>query len=416
MAANGIEGITDLVGLRGGNGKGGTGDRVAEISTALTRAGANCEVVLVDGRTLHFGDGTPEFRIVYKDPAALDTPLTEWSLGLAYMEGNIEVEGDMLALLNLRDHISFGTTIGQAARFAYELLLRSPTKANREAIHKHYTLGDDFYLTFIDKRYRFYSHCLFEAPDESLEDAAEHKLESMWNALGLQEGMRLLDIGGGWGGVPEYCAARGVHVTSITLVEESAAYIRRLIAEKDLPAEVIVGDVLDYHTDEPFDHAVIYGVIEHIPNYSRFCTHVWDILKPGGRLYLDASAAKEKFAISPFTRRFTWPGHHSFLALQDMVRELLYHGFEVVEVERETHDYELTITHWAERFDAAREEIVERWGDDVYRAFRMFLWGGSHAFKTNRLQAYHVVSERRHNRGPRPGLARRLAGFAGSLA
>ena len=409
-------GITDLVGLRGGNGKGKAVEQIADISAVLTGAGAVCEVVLPDGRTLHFGEGEPEFRFIYKDPATLAVPLTEWSLGLAYMDGGLELEGDMLALLDLRDHISFGTTPTQAARFAYQLLFRSPMKANREAIHKHYTLGDDFYLTFIDHRYRFYSHCLFHAEDEGLEDAAEHKLESMWNTLGLEPGMRLLDIGGGWGGVPEYCGSRGVHVTSITLVEESAEYIRRLIAEKDLSAEVVVSDVLDYETNEPFDHAVIYGVIEHIPNYASFCTRVWDVLRPGGRLYLDASAVKEKFAISPFTRRFTWPGHHSFLALQDMLRELLYHGFEIVEVERETHDYELTITHWAERFDAARDEIVARWGEDVYRAFRMFLWGGSHAFKTNRLQAYHVVSERREDSGPRPGLARRTAGFVGSLA
>lgn len=390
--------------------------RVDKLSLLLSRAGTNCEIDLPDGQTLRFGSAPPAFRVIYRTEDAMRLPLTEYALGSAYVEGKIDVEGDMRALLDIREHLAFGTTLAQKLRFAYELLLKAPTKSNREAIHRHYTLGDDFYLKFIDTRFRFYSHCIFESSDETLEAAAEHKLERMWNALGLRPGMRLLDIGGGWGGVPEYCGARGVHVTSVTLVEDSANYIRRLIAEQQLPAEVVVSDFLDYQPEVPFDHAVIYGVIEHIPNYARFSARAWDALKPGGRLYLDASAAKEKFAISPFTRRFTWPGHHSFLALQDIVRELLYHGFEIVDVKRETHDYELTITHWAERFDAARGEIVERWGEDVYRAFRVFLWGGAHAFKTNRLQAYHVVSERRSDPGPRPGIARRVAGFIGSLA
>lgn len=389
---------------------------IPELASLLRRAGANCEVALPRGQVLRFGTDEPAFRITYHSDEALQTPLTEHDLGFAYVQGRIDFDGDMHVALDLRDHIAFGTTNAQKLRFAYELLLKSPTKANHEAIHKHYTLGDDFYLTFIDQRYRFYSHCLFHDDDEPLEDAATHKLESMWDSLQLEPGMRVLDIGGGWGGAIEYCGPRGVHVTSVTLVKESADYIRALMARKGIDGEVIEGDILDLEGVEPFDHAVIYGVIEHIPNYARFCQRVWDALKPGGRLYLDASAAKEKFAISPFTRRFTWPGHHSFLCLQDILRELLFHGFEIVEVKRETRDYELTITHWAERFDAARDEIVARWGEDIYRAFRVFLWGGSHAFKTNRLQAYHVVSERRADQGPRPGIARRTAGFVGSLA
>ena len=286
---------------------------------------------------------------------------------------------------------------------------------NSKAIGYHYTFGDDFYLSFIDTRYRFYSHCIFDDDEETLEEAAEHKLEQMWDGLGLRAGMRLLDIGGGWGGVTEYCGARGVHVTSLTLVEDSANYIRNLIKEKELPGEVLVEDVLAHRPAEPYDHAVIYGVIEHIPNYRRFCAQVWSALKPGGRLYMDASATKEKYAMSAFTRRYIWHGTHTFLALQDMVQELLLHGFELISVRRETHDYELTIRHWAERLDENHEIIAAMWGEELYRAFRLYLWGGSHAFKVNRLQAYHLVAERRADPGPRPRLPKRVGSFALSL-
>ncbi|HEV3000545.1 MAG TPA: class I SAM-dependent methyltransferase [Solirubrobacteraceae bacterium] len=389
--------------------------RLHELARMLERVGMSCELETPGGEVISAGSGTPAFRAIFKDEEALRTPFTEFSLGRAYVDGHIDVEGDFLAMLDMRDAVGFGAALGQKLRFAYDLFLQAPTKVNDRAIHEHYTLGDDFYLTFIDKRYRFYSHCLFHSEDEALEDAAEHKLESMWNALRLEPGMRLLDIGGGWGGVTEYCGARGVHVTSLTLVEDSANYIRRLIQEKDLPGEVVVGDVLNFRAREPFDHAVMYGVIEHVPNYRRYTQRVWDALKPGGRVYMDASAVKEKFAISPFTRHYTWPGQHSFLAVQDLAEELIFNGFELVEVKRETRDYELTIAEWARRLDAAHDYIASGWGEEVWRAFRVFLWGGKHAFQTNRLQAYHVVGERRHDPGPRPGAVRRFGHYVASL-
>lgn len=387
----------------------------SDLVSMLGRAGVSCDVVLPGGRSVRVGDSPPAFIVTINKESALQRPLTEYHLGTSYIKGDIDLDGDMRAMLAIRDQIPFGTTLGQKLRFVYELFVRSPTTMNKRSIDSHYTLGDDFYLSFIDERYRFYSHCLFHDDGELLEEAAEHKLESMWNALELKPGMRLLDIGGGWGGVAEYCSPRGVHVTSLTVVEDSAAYIRALIAEKDLSADVKLQDILDFETDAPYDCAVIYGVIEHIPNYARLFRRVWAAVVPGGKLYFDASAVKEKFAISPVTRKYTWQGHHSFLSLQDATRELIFHGFEVVEVKRETRDYELTITHWAERFERSRDEIVRRWGEEIYRAFRIFLWGGSHAFATNRLQAYHVVAQRRDEPGPRPGRARRLASFVGSL-
>jgi cyclopropane-fatty-acyl-phospholipid synthase len=388
--------------------------RITALTRYLGELGTSSEIVLPDGRKIPFGTAAPAFKVIFKNHRALRARPTEFSLGRAYVEGDIDFEGDMTALLDARDRLNPENTLRQRLLFTAQLLLPA-TWSNARAIRHHYTLGDDFYLSFIDERYRFYSHCLFPTGEETLEQAAERKLESMWNALGLRPGMRLLDIGGGWGGVTEYCGQRGVHVTSLTLVEDSANYIRNLIKEKDLPGEVIVQDILQHRPDEPYDHAVIYGVIEHIPNYRQFCERVWRALKPGGRLYLDASAALEKFSVSAFTRHYTWRGHHTFLALPDIVEELLFRGFEMVEVKRETRDYELTIRRWAQRLDDNHERIAARWGEPTYRAFRIFLWGGAHAFRTNRLQAYHLVAQRHPQPGPNPTTARRVAGFVRSL-
>lgn len=389
-------------------------DPLDQLIEALHELGVPCDLGLPDGRILSVGDGAPEFRLVLHNELPLSGSLTDLSLARAYVNGDLDVEGDVLSALGLRELIPFAVPVSQLVRLAADMLLPA-TVANERAIDFHYSLGDDFYLTFLDRKYHFYSQCRFHSEDETLEQAAEHKLENMWGALGLQPGMSLLDIGGGWGGLAAYASDRGVKVTSLTLTHESADYIRRRTSGGPHPAEVIIEDVLDHIPSAPYDHAVIFGVIEHIPNYRRFCRRIWGALAPGGRLYVDASATREKYAAAAFTREYTWRGPHSCLSLQDLIEELLFHGFDVLNVRQESRDYELTMRHWAERFDDAHRDIADRWSEEVYRAFRVFLWGGVYGFKTNRLQAYSLVAQRRVDAGPRPGNLRRLGHFLGSV-
>ncbi|KAJ5964047.1 uncharacterized protein N7479_003923 [Penicillium vulpinum] len=372
------------------------------------------EIQLPNGAVIPVGIGEPVYRVIFHSERALRTPMTEMGVGRAYLSGDIEVKGDFGALFNARQNLQEKVPLRQKVQFVYDFI-RTATKMNAKAIGDHYGLDDEFYLTFLDNRYRFYTQGLFQRPDETLEEASEHKMETMSAALDLKPGMRLLDIGGGWGGVTQYCGARGVHVTTLTLAPNSARYIQRIIEKNNLSGQVFLEDFLDHKPEEPYDHVVIFGVIEHIPNYRRFARRVWDVLKPGGRMYLDGSAAVEKFAVSSFTRYYIWPGTHTYMTLQDVLAELLYHGFQVLDVVNETRDYELTMVEWAKRLDSAKEELIAGWGEQNYRVFRLCLWGGSHAFKTNALQAYHMVVERTSSPGPRPSIPRRFRQFLGSL-
>lgn len=372
------------------------------------------EIQLPDGTVHRTGTEQPIYRVIFRSNKALQTPITELGISTAYVKGDIDVEGDISALFGARERIKDAVPLRQKLRFFYDFT-REATSMNAKAVASHYNHGDDLYLSFIDTRYRLYSHGHFQTKHDSLEDASQRKLETMFRTLDLKPGMRLLDIGGGWGGVTQYCSARGVHVTTLTLTQGSKDFISRLISEQGLEGEVFVEDFLTHTPVEPYDAAVMFGVIEYIPNYLRFARRIWDVLKPGGRLYLDGSAAVEKFAVSAFTRKFVWQGTHTYMTVQDVMAELLYHGFEVVEVARETRDYELTMLEWARRLDKVREEMVERWGEETYRVFRLFLWGGMHAFKTNNLQAYRLVAERTAGLGPRPSMVRRVTRFVGSL-
>ncbi|KAJ5142590.1 uncharacterized protein N7515_001377 [Penicillium bovifimosum] len=372
------------------------------------------EIQLPNGTVVAVGVGEPVYRVIFRTEKALRTPMTEMGIGCAYLAGDIEVEGDLGALFNARQSVQEKVPLRQKVQFIYDFV-RTSTKMNAKAIGDHYSFGDAFYLTFLDKRFRFYTHGLFKGPDDTLEDASEHKMETVFAALDLKPGMRILDIGGGWGGVTQYCGARGVHVTTLTIAPDGARYVQRIIEENNLPGRVFLQDFLEHKPEERYDHVVILGVIEHIPNYRRFARTMWDVLKPGGRVYLDGSAAVQKFAVSAFTRDYIWPGTHTFMTLQDVLAEFLYHGFSVLDVANETWDYELTMLEWAKRLDSAKDELIAGWGERTYRVFRLFLWGGTHAFKTNSLQAYHVVVERTSSPGPRPSVYRRCRQFLGNL-
>lgn len=388
----------------------------SHLEQLIQESGIACEVEYASGETRQYGSGRPRFLVTLHSDRLLRGRHNEFSLGKAYVDGQYDIDGDMLSVMDFRQFLNHRTELSISLRFLRFLFLKSASYVNKRAIFAHYNFGDDFYLAFIDNKFRFYSHCLFHSADETLEQAAEHKLESMYSALQLKPGMRLLDIGAGWGGVHEYCGPRGVHVTSVTLTEDSFNYTNDLIENLGLEnCSVRIADFLEYEPEEPYDAVVIYGVIEHIPYYRRFCRQLRKCLKPGGLFYLDASATVEKYNMGDFTRTYIWQGTHTFLCLQEFVQELLYHGMELVDVKQETRDYELTMKHWATRFDAEKQKIVEKWGPQIYRAFRIYLWGGCHAFRENRLQAYHLVARKHPAPGPDPGYIKRSVHFLRSL-
>ncbi len=380
---------------------------LADLRRLLDNAGISCELILSSGRVVRVGASPPAFALRFHTHRPFGRGLGERGIAESYLDGEFDVEGDFLRAFDVRTQLVDHVPISEFLRVWLAHFFRPRTWVNKRAIDVHYTMGDDFYLAFLDHRLRLYSHGIFTRDDDSLEDAVERKMAQAYRALGLRPGMRILDIGAGWGAAEEYFGSRGVHVTGLTIAEDSRDFVARRVESAHLDAAIRLEDFLVHRPAVPYDAIVILGVIEHIPDYRTFARRVWALLKPGGGLYLDASATREKFAVSSFTHRYIYPGSHTFLCLQDLLREFLYHGLDVLEVKGETHDYALTMRCWAERFDAARAAIVSRWSERVFRAWQLYLWGGAHAFATDTLQAYHVVARRGRTPGPRPGLWRR---------
>ena len=93
------------------------------------------------------------------------------------------------------------------------------------------------------------------------------------------------------------------------------------------------------------------------------------MLKPGGRVYLDASASRDKYDKPNFIARYIFPADHAFLCLHDFLRAVAKSPLEVLTVDNDRHNYFLACRAWAENLDAARDEIIARWGETLYRRF-----------------------------------------------
>src|SRR5215468_785682 len=210
---------------------------------------------------LRIGAGQVKFRVAIHNRRGVSAlcSLDEKRIGEAYLDGDITVEGDLVAAFDLRAGLTDRHPLVYLWSTYGQRLLFGQVNRDKQWIHEHYDNESDFYLLFLDKRYRCYSHGYFEGADEPLERAIRRKLDTAIEACGIKPGWRVLDIGAGWGAFTEHAGKQGVRVTSLTISAESERYVNELIAREKLPCEVVCEHFLEYQTKEPFDAIVNLG-------------------------------------------------------------------------------------------------------------------------------------------------------------
>lgn len=355
-------------------------------------AGIPFAVADVGAQPLRFGEGEPVFTITIRDPRGAKAlgSLDQFGVAVAYLEGWLDVDGDLAAALKMRRFFRDLHPVKWVSQFV-PALIKGRKASDREAISHHYDEDSEFFLTFLDERHRCYTEGVFETDDEPIEDAMTRKMDIAYDALGVKPGDHVLEIGGGWGAWVEYAGKRGVEVTTLTLSKESERYLANLITEKGLPARVIRQHVYGYTSPTRYDAIVNMGVTEHLPDYRTTLRKYAELIKPGGKVYLDALAMRRKHNISTFMSHYVYPGGSSPLLLHGYLREVAHSPFELISLADDRHNYFLTCERWAQKLDAKRDEIVARWGEPLYRRFRLFLWGSAAAFDTGLVQAYRWV-------------------------
>jgi cyclopropane-fatty-acyl-phospholipid synthase len=341
------------------------------------------------------GRGEPAATLVVKDPhgiAALST-LDTLRIGEAYLTGSLDVIGDLSRLLALRDLFTDRHPLRFLYRFVRPMLF-GQLRSDRAFIAEHYDTDPEFYLTFLDERHRCYSQAVFAHDDEPLADAMTRKLEFALESIGAKPGDRVLDIGGGWGAFVEFAGKRGIRVTSLTISEPSRQFIQHLIDREQVPCEVRLEHFFEHRPSEPYDAIVNLGVTEHLPDYPATVARYHELLRPGGRVYLDASAARERHDLSSFFERYIFRGNGTPLHLPEYVDAVTRSPMQLLTVIDDRDNYRLTTKHWAEALDRRREDVEQRWGRAQYRRFQIYLWGCVDGFRRDELQAYRLVMRR----------------------
>jgi cyclopropane-fatty-acyl-phospholipid synthase len=325
-----------------------------------------------------------------KGQAAL-AAFDELAIAEAYMDGDLDLEGDLLTALKCRP------LLGDPHPFKYlfstyvQPLVFGQVGRDKKWIKNHYDVDAQFFLLWLDSKIRGYSHGFFDSDSESLEVGMERKFQYAFDAVGLRPGQRVLDIGGGWGSFLEFGGSRGVHVTSITISDASEATMKELIARRGLNGTVVKEHFLEYRgAGEPFDAIVNLGVTEHLPDYRRTLAQYQRLLKPGRRVYLDAYSGR-RHGMPSFISKWIFEGNTSPLNLKKYLAEVEDSPFEVVLVKNDRHNYFLTCKKWAENLERKRDEVVARWGRHLYRRFVLYLWAAANSFESGTLSAHRMI-------------------------
>ena len=121
------------------------------------------------------------------------------------------------------------------------------------------------------------------------------------------------------------------------------------------------------------------------------------LLQLGGRVYMDFSAGRKKFDVSAFTYRYVFPGDHTPVVLPELFAAANQSEMEPVALHNDRHSYYLTLQAWARNLEAARRELVARYGERVFRLFQIYLWAGAHLHRDGGLEAYRAVFQKGKN-------------------
>jgi cyclopropane-fatty-acyl-phospholipid synthase len=342
-----------------------------------------------------FGQGQPEFSVALRNDKALKAlrTLDEGDIAEAYLQGDIDIEGDMLKPFALRASLDDRHPMVAAWRFIQPLLF-GQVYTNKRAIASHYNADPKLFLSFLDPVFPAYSQGIYEKDDEPLSRALERKFDWAIEKCELKPGSRVLEIGPGWGAFAGHALQAGVRFTGITNSEVSQAYLRNKLSNFGDQFDIVLTDFYDFEPKEKFDAIVIMGVIEHLPNYLRVLRKFLTLLKPGGRVFLDGSAARKKYELSTFMVRHIYPGNHSFLVLDDFLNKLNKTEFELREVHDDRWSYFLTFRQWALNLDANKDYVQRNFSDFEFRKFRLYLWGAAYEFLARNLDCYRLILSR----------------------
>jgi len=339
--------------------------------------------------------GSAPWDLQVREPRAFERVMRDGSVGFgeAFMEGwldcsRVDQLADRVYRFDLAEKIDAKTAVFEA--FKARVNPFGTRKRSFEIGERHYDTGNDLFEVMLDP-YMIYS-CGYWERAETLADAQRDKLELICRKLELQPGMRVLDIGCGWGGLARYAAEHfGVSVVGISVSKEQVELARRLAA--GLPIEFRLVDYRD--VDEKFDRVVSVGMFEHVGrrHYREFFDVCDRCLAAGGLFLLHTVGYLTEEPINPWYDKYVMPGVE-FPTVANIVDNLGPHlALENFQTWEGSH-YDRTLMAWFERFDAGYDRLKHRYDDTFYRMWKLYLQGCAGGFRAGQMRVWQLVFSR----------------------
>jgi len=366
--------------------------------------------------------GPPDAKatIVIHSPDALRRILTrpgELGFARAYVAGDVELEGDVFELFRLQERIpSPKFSPGQLLRVARLLHLRDlrplpppaeempkrrfglhTIRRDAESVRHHYDVSNRFYELVLGPAMT-YSCALFDPPEADLAEAQAAKHGLVCRKLGLRPGMRLLDVGCGWGAMARHAAIHhGIEVVGVTISPAQAEWARARNEAEGL-ADRIEVRLQDYREvdDGPFDAVASVGMFEHVgaERMQVYFGHLHELLAPAGRLLNHAisrpAGQPPGIDADSFIGRYVFPDGE-LIEVGTVVTAMQRAGFEARHVESLREHYARTLRHWVANLEEHWDEAVAEVGAARARIWRLYMAGSAAGFEADRIQVHQAL-------------------------
>ncbi len=351
-----------------------------------------------DGTTQAYGAGPAAFTLTLRTPHAVRRALFDGALGFseAYMQGDIEIDGDLHALFKFVNAPIYGgaqLSLAEQIKFlASVFLTRDTATTAKKNVARHYDLGNDFYKLWLDQSMT-YTSAYFKSPMDTLDQAQYNKLEHLCRKLRLEPGLTLVDIGCGWGPLLFHAAENyGVIATGYTLSEEQYAYVNSEIERRGLQGRVTV-HLQDYRSATgQFDRCSSIEMFEQVgqPFIGVYFDTVKRLLKPGGLGVMQVILSRKSLPNNPFIEKYIFPGGY-LATLAEVTGAMQDRDLNPYDIEDLRLHYSETLDHWYSRFLQNRATVVQMFGEPFARMWTLYLVGCSVVFRYGMTRLYQFT-------------------------
>ncbi len=374
---------------------------LANVRASLDSKRAREACIEVLGRTGIEVGGNRPWDMQVHDDRLWARILRDGTLGVgeAYMEGWWDSEAldqtvDRLCRARVRDHVKDSWVLIAHAVKARLLNLQTPGRSFDNGQH-HYDIGNDLYEAMLDPR-MLYTCAYFDGTTD-LAEAQTKKLELVATKIGLKPGMKVLDLGCGWGGFSAFCAERGATVTSYTVSKEQVAYIKQKYAH--LPIDIREDDYRN--ASGQFDAVVSIGLMEHVgpKNYRPYFELVDRCLAPNGVAFVHTIGGNKTTShIEPWFDKYIFP--NAVLPTLAAMITAMQGIFIPEDVHNIGEHYDPTLMAWWKNFDAAWPKLEAKYGKTFYRMWKYYLLSCAGGFRARETQLFQLVMTRQGTRAP----------------